>query len=445
MVSKLSFRTQRSLVFVCLLVMPLITATYVLISRLPMSVWIWGCVMVPISVGWFLSHAMFSAAARTVEKAKEEWADIVHGTSESDAVFFLNAFARMSERLKTGVEELSSISKTSESLNQDVVSNAMLLSAAVKLNELLSFETDEKAVHTFIVEKVKELFGADAVFLLIENDEGTAFDVRALSSVRPLTLVSIPRDTPCLNQFFGDMQTVIVDKQNAYRNDFREYFDKNYGIKNIMLCPVVADGAVAGIFACAAFTHRLIFTGKDLETVEFFMKYISFLRELAGGSHVRQKENDFKDALTGLYTEQFMIDRMDDELVKARRNHKPCALVLFKLSALKDFVKERGSLQGEAAIKKVAKAISDNLQEGEKAARCAEDTFGIVMPGLNKRRAEMAARGMLTKFKVVLGNDCDGLSPICSYAECPFDGSDTDELISYASNFLANFSEGALR
>jgi hypothetical protein len=67
------------------------------------------------------------------------------------------------------------------------------------------------------------------------------------------------------------------------------------------------------------------------------------------------------------------------------------------------------------------------------------------MPGLNKRRAEMAARGMLAKFKASLGSDCEALVPMCSYAECPFDGSGTDELVTYASNYLTNFSGGALR
>jgi diguanylate cyclase (GGDEF)-like protein len=401
--------------------------------------------MIPVGCGWYLAHTTFSAVAEMTEKAKTEWAEIVPVSDESDLSFLRNAFSRVSQRLKTGVEELSSISKTSETLNQDVVSNAMLLSAAVKLNELLSFETDEKAVYAFIVEKVKEIFGADATFLMLAGDDRSMFDVVAASSVRPLSLPSIPRNTPCLTQFFSDVQTVIVDRQNAYRSDFREFFEKNGGIKHILLSPIMCEGEVVGLFACATFTPRMSFSGKDLETVEFFLKYVSFLRELALGSRMHQKDNDFKDALTGLYTEQFMIDRLDEELAKAKRSHKPCALVLFKLSALKDFVKTRGSLQGEAAIKKIAKVLSENLQEGEKAARCAEDTFGIVMPGLNKRRSEMAARAMLTKFKAALGADCEALNPLCSYAECPYDGSGTDELVSYASNFLTNYQPGAMR
>lgn len=441
MFSRMSFKSQQMLAALFLLVLPFAVLGAAAVVHAPLNaVWVL-CVMAPVAVGWYMAHGLFSASAKLAEKAKEDFSDSAQDANESDAVFFVHAFERMSERLKAGVEELSHLSKSSESLNQEVVSSATLLSAAVKLNELLSFDAEEKSVHSFIVEKVKEIFGADAVFLMLENDDHTKYEVKSISSVRPLTVAPIPSDTPCMKLFFADRQIVIVDKQHEYIREFREYFEKNLGVKNILLAPIIVDNAVAGIFACAAFSQRLAFSGKDIETVEFFVKYIAFLRDLDHGQRSRQRDNEFKDALTGLYTEQFMTDRLDEELAKAQRSHKPCALVLFKLTGLPGFVKTRGSLQGEAVIKKVARTLAENLQEGEKAARSSDDTFGLILPGLNKRRVEMAARGMLSKFKTSLGPDYEALAPVCSYAECPLDGLASADLVVHAQGLFAGVKE----
>jgi diguanylate cyclase (GGDEF)-like protein len=177
-----------------------------------------------------------------------------------------------------------------------------------------------------------------------------------------------------------------------------------------------------------------------VETVEFFIRYVVLMMEQSRRS-VQPKEADIKDALSGLYTAKFMADRLEEELRNGRRDQKPCGLVLVKLKKFRDVLHKNGILSIEASLKKIARIIEDNLEAGEKAARCGEDAFGIIMPRVNKSKLELAARELLGKIQSDLCEDARELDVAVSFAENPIDGITVDELLAHATIALQQTTE----
>lgn len=441
-IHKMSFklRTTISFVLVCLLPASVFFYGFFILKYLPAYLYI--MVAVCAFFGWIIMHDVVSSIGLLVKQIREEWSEELEDSQQGDLVFLEAAFDTIKDKVKHGVEELSTISKTSEKLTQDVVGNVTLLSAVIKLNELMLIENNDDQIYKYISKKIREILALDMSFILDKNSSADFFDMKYCDTVRHQDndFNGISTELSFMKSLLTDKQMVVVDRNNRFRSDFMEYFEKELGIYNVLMMPVVVNGDVSCLMACGTLTDRHIFSPKDMEVVEFFMRYIVFLQEQqqqqVSPAGVTLKELDLKDTLTGLYTEKFMIDRLDEELSKAVNIHKPCGILLYKLTNFKQLLGERSSLELETVLKKAARVLTDNLQEGEKAARCAEDVFGLIMPALNKKRLELVANDLLYKLKTELGEEFDNLGIVCSIAECPVDGSTTDELITHAGALL---------
>lgn len=436
----LKLRTTISFLFVCLLPTSVFLYGFFILKYLPAYIYI--MVIVCGFFGWWIMNDVVKSIKELVKTVRQEWADELEDPRQGDLVYLRTAYGVIGDKVKHGVEELSTISKTSEKLTQDVVGNVTLLSAVIKLNELMLVPNNDEQIYTYIIKKIREILALDTSFILRKSSNGDVFELDSSDTVRhqDSSFSGLPVDLPFMKSLLVDKQMVIVDGNNRFRSDFMDYFEKELGLFNILMYPVVVNGEVTSFIACGALTDRHVFSSKDMEIVEFFIRYIVFLQEQqVPATHsptVTLKEMDLKDNLTGLYTEKFMIDRLDEELEKSNKIHKPCGILLFKFSNFKNLLNEKGSLEVEMILKNAASVLSGNLQEGEKAARCAEDVFGLTMPSLNKKRLEMVANDLILKLKTQLADDFDKLGVVGAIAECPIDGSTTDELITHAGSLL---------
>lgn len=434
--SKASFGLRAVVAFIFIVLFPssVFLICYFVLNFVPVYVY---AIMVVLGVcGWWMLTDVILAVVKIIGNAKHNWAEVVGSEYYAGDIDFLHeAFDRMSSRVKSGVEELSEISKTSEKLNQDVVANVTLLSAVIKLNELMSVQSEDSVVFDFIVRKLRDVLLMDTTFLLLEDKATNRYTVSVLDSVRRTEFDGINKDDAFIRSVVVDSQMVIVDQQNSYRSDFVEFFNANLGLQNLIIMPIVINGETVAMLGCGAVTDRHVFSTKDIEIIEFFLKYIVYSLKQNMAS-VAVKDSEIKDALTGLYTEMFLVDRLDEEIEKTRQNHKPCGLVLVKLGNFKDYLQKKGTLAVEADLKRIARVLIDDLQEGEKAARCSEDVFGIITPGVNKAKLEHMAVEVMKRLDEVMPEKYVELGLKCSVAEIPIDGLTTDELISHAGNCL---------
>lgn len=155
---------------------------------------------------------------------------------------------------------------------------------------------------------------------------------------------------------------------------------------------------------------------------------------------IRQIEQlEVRDMLTGLYNEQYIRNRLDEEIKRAVIHQRPCGFILAKLNNFSAYQNKYGQIICETALKKVASCLSGALTDVERIARFADYEFAIVLPEKNKRSCEKIAGELKDKVEYLFKDESEldkRLSITAAVAENPLDGISAQELISFAQELL---------
>ena len=88
------------------------------------------------------------------------------------------------------------------------------------------------------------------------------------------------------------------------------------------------------------------------------------------------------DALTGLPNRTLFNDRLQQVLIKAKRDKTRMALMFLDLNKFKPVNDIFGHAMGDLLLKEVAKRIQDCLRESDSAARIGGDEFIVLLPNI---------------------------------------------------------------
>lgn len=117
----------------------------------------------------------------------------------------------------------------------------------------------------------------------------------------------------------------------------------------------------------------------------------------------------FHDALTGLPNRALFIDRLEQELSRAKRGESDIAVLFLDLDRLKIINDGLGHEAGDAVLKEVARRFKGIVRSGETAARFSGDEFVFIIRGVNEYQdAVVVAKRILSALKTpvnYLGNE----------------------------------------
>jgi diguanylate cyclase (GGDEF)-like protein len=140
--------------------------------------------------------------------------------------------------------------------------------------------------------------------------------------------------------------------------------------------------------------------------------------------HLRERlEREARtDSLTGLLNRRAFSERLEAELVRARRSGEPVALAIFDVDHFKAINDRRGHAAGDAVLGRLAEILRDASRGTDAVARIGGEEFAVVLAGGERAGAEalaarvhaaLAAEAELTVSAGVAqaqpGSDADGL------------------------------------
>lgn len=109
-------------------------------------------------------------------------------------------------------------------------------------------------------------------------------------------------------------------------------------------------------------------------------------------------ENELKrlaitDDLTGLFNRRYFYNRLEEEAVRMLRYENSLAIILMDLDYFKQYNDTYGHLEGDNALKKVARVIRQSIRNKvDLACRYGGDEFAVIMPETDESRAAITAK-----------------------------------------------------
>jgi diguanylate cyclase (GGDEF)-like protein len=136
------------------------------------------------------------------------------------------------------------------------------------------------------------------------------------------------------------------------------------------------------------------------------------------------------DSLTGLANHRRLLEALENEIERSRRNGRQFAVLLFDLDGLKKINDKYGHLTGSRAIKRLGSVLRNSSRMIDTPARFGGDEFALVLPEAGGHEAEQAATRICEKLAT------DGEEPFVSVsvgqAVYPADGTTIEQLLGAA-------------
>ena len=97
------------------------------------------------------------------------------------------------------------------------------------------------------------------------------------------------------------------------------------------------------------------------------------------------------DGLTKLFIHRYFQNRLDSELIRAKRYNSNISLLMLDIDHFKKVNDTYGHQEGDYVLKKFAKIISDHVRKVDIAARYGGEEFAIILPETGITGAEQVA------------------------------------------------------
>ena len=114
----------------------------------------------------------------------------------------------------------------------------------------------------------------------------------------------------------------------------------------------------------------------------------------AGASEAPRQESQWQgvwDSFTGLLTKKAFVDRLSEEVERARRYGRTLGLVFFDIDFFKKVNDTYGHMAGDYVLKGVAARIGEALRDEDILARYGGEEFTVILRGTGSEAAVMSA------------------------------------------------------
>jgi diguanylate cyclase (GGDEF)-like protein len=150
------------------------------------------------------------------------------------------------------------------------------------------------------------------------------------------------------------------------------------------------------------------------------------------GALVQALQSGYHDELTGLPNRGLLLDRFNQAVARAARQHKQVALLFLDLDGFKGINDTFGHAAGDCLLQQVAARLAANIRSSDTACRYGGDEFVVLLPELDGQESAVVAadkiRAHLATPYVVDGIAITVTASI-GMSVYPADGKEYDNLI----------------
>src|SRR6266571_733605 len=147
------------------------------------------------------------------------------------------------------------------------------------------------------------------------------------------------------------------------------------------------------------------------------------------------REQTIRDSLTSLYNRRFLQDYLERELIRARRERAPLALIMMDLDRFKRINDSAGHPAGDQVLVQVGALLKRHVRGSDIACRYGGEEFAVVLPKTTlesaRRRSAEICSAIRREAELLRG-----VTASLGVALCPAHATDAEELIRAADHAL---------
>ncbi len=105
-----------------------------------------------------------------------------------------------------------------------------------------------------------------------------------------------------------------------------------------------------------------------------------------------------QDGLTGLFIRRYFIERLDEEIKRAKQNEAAFSYLMIDIDHFKDCNDTHGHLFGDKVLKLLGEFLKDSLRDVDIIGRYGGEEFAIILPNTNMNGAKFVAERIRDSF-----------------------------------------------
>ena len=295
-----------------------------------------------------------------------------------------------------------------------------------EITTLIGGETNLQKVFDLVAESARDLIQAETVTIPILAPDQSSYVYRAAAGRNAEELINaeLPIDIGICGWVLRHREPWWRGVLELLSENERNQWEKEAG--TVILVPLVGKrqflGGIAGINKSGGGE----FDKRDLDLLTLFASQVGvaienamFLEEL---SRARQRAEAFKeklettnqqlsrtneelqqlavhDPLTCLPNRTLILDRLQQAILTAKRNHHPMALIMIDLDHFKEVNDTLGHTIGDQLLINIGKRFQSMLREPDTLGRLGGDEFAVVLPEAAQDDAIVVARKLQTALQ----------------------------------------------
>ncbi|MGE5197820.1 MAG: diguanylate cyclase domain-containing protein [Deltaproteobacteria bacterium] len=351
-----------------------------------------------------------------------------------------NALNQLTQRIRKNMDELDNYNQKTAELNLEIQRRIFVFSSLLQISSLISQDLKLDNLLRIIVEKSRLLNDSEVTYILFRDEGSDAFYVKSCEGINAdvLLKIRIGPEEKAYDSLSAASEPVLIDNEHKSSTELSKYFQEKFGFKNLLSIPIYLKGKVKAFLGSGNRQDNFTYNKDNIELLDIFAKQAAIAIENDILLH-RLEKLEIKDALTGLYNDSFIRNRLQEEIKRAAIYQRPCSFLGLSIDNFASLKQALGQAESEAVLKKVASLIRDSVTEIDRVARIQEGEFAIVLPERNKRQAHRIAEEIKVKIESNFKHEQDSnkhLTITTGVSENPLDGVDAQELIAKARNAL---------
>jgi diguanylate cyclase (GGDEF)-like protein len=287
-----------------------------------------------------------------------------------------------------------------ESNNKALDRKIFEIETLFKASQAMNFQSDTDKLIRQILEMAGKAIRAERCSIMLQTGAGTEeLETKIVFGIDDPKGAENIKSTIRIKSGEGIAGTVLKTGSSLIVNDgFRDPLFKSFDstselektIRNLISVPLKIKDRVTGVINGTNKLDEEPFTEEDQRLLEALAQQAAMAVE-----HARLYELAITDGLTKLFIHRYFQARLEEEMVRAKRYHTACSLILFDIDHFKKFNDTYGHQQGDIVLIEVAKLIKLAVRDTvDIPARYGGEEFAIILPETDAKGALLVAERM---------------------------------------------------